>query len=112
MTHNEIFSKLMIKGEREFNLNETLLVLRSIPIIFITWGVTKLVNLQNKGLIMKVNGNHHKGWVLITLGWEDLYKVYIISNTGEILDTYEGIFFDQLVEVIDVRIEKKPEYKY
>ena len=112
MTHNELFSKLMVKGEREFNLNETLLVLRSNQSIYWSWGVSKLVNLQNKGLIMKVNGHHHKGWVLITLGWEDLYKVYIVSNTGNTLDQYEGIFFDQLVEVIDDRIERIPNYKF
>lgn len=112
MTHNELFNMLIVKRERNFDLNETLLVLRSNQSIYLSWGVSKLVNLQNKGLIMKVNGHHHKGWVLITLGWEDLYKVYIVSNTGDILDQCEGIFFDQLVEMIDNRIERIPDYQF
>jgi len=112
MTHNEILSLGMGKGEREFDPRETLSVLQYNRNIFWSWGVSKMVNLQNKGLMFKVNGHHHKGWVLVTLGWEDLYKVYIVSNTGKFLDEYTGIFFDDLVEVIDNRIEKIPDYKY
>lgn len=112
MTHNELFSKLMVKGEREFDPNDTMRVLAHNTIIYWSWGVSKKVNLNNKGIILKVSGKHHKGWVLVTLGWEDLYKVYIVSNKGDIINEYEGIFFDQLVEVIDNRIEKIPDYKF
>jgi hypothetical protein len=47
----------------QFNANETLLVLRSNPSIFMSWGVEKLVNVDGRGLMMKVNGHHHCGWV-------------------------------------------------
>jgi hypothetical protein len=112
MKHSEIFSKCIELGERNFIPQETLMVLRHNQNVFFTWGVSKMVNLQNKGLIFKVSGNHHKGWVLVTLGWEDLYKVHIIGNNGKVLDKYEGIYFDDLVEVIDNRVEKLPNYKY
>lgn len=45
----------------EFNPNETLSVLRSNPSIFMSWGVEKLVNVDGRGLMIKVNGHHHKG---------------------------------------------------
>lgn len=112
MTHSEIFSKCLDKVERDFNPQDTLRILQHNKIIFYTWGVSKMMNLQNKGLIIKVSGNHHKGWVLITLGWEDLYKVFILSNKGDVLDKYDGIFFDDLVEVIDNRIEKISKYRF
>ena len=112
MTQQEIFSEGMNKGEREFNTRETLLLLQQNKSIFWSWGVSKMVNLQNKGLMFKVSGHHHKGWVLVTLGWEDLYKVYIVSNTGKYLDEYTGIFFEDLQEVIDNRIEKIADYKF
>jgi hypothetical protein len=112
MKHSEIFSMCIDLGERNFNTQETLMVLRYNLNVYFSWGVSKMVNLQNKGLILKVSGHHHKGWVLVTLGWEDLYKVHIISNNGKVLDKYEGIFFDDLVEIIDNRIEKISDYRY
>jgi hypothetical protein len=98
--------------EREFNLKETLQVLTHNKTIYWSWGVSRLTNVNNKGLLMKVNGHHHKGYVFIVLGWEDLYKVFFISTHGNIKDTKEGIFFDMLVEVIDNRIEKIPQYQF
>ena len=97
--------------EREFEVKDTLKLLTHSGAIYWTWGVSKLTNVANKGLLMKVNGRHHKGYVFITLGWEDLYKVYIISTHGNIKQTYEGIYFDMLVETIDDRIERIPEYR-
>ena len=71
-----------------------------------------MVNVENKGLLMKVNGHHHKGYVFITLGYEDLHKVHIISTHGNVKQTIEGIFFDMLSEIIDNRIEKIKDYVF
>ena len=98
--------------EREFNPKETLEVLKYNRPIYWSWGVSNLINVENKGLLMKVRGHHHKGYVFITLGWDDVYKVHIISTRGNIKETFEGVYFDMLVEVIDNRIEKKENYKF
>jgi len=97
-------------GEREFNPSETLQLLQRYQFRFWSWGSNGFTNLEDKGLLFKVNGNHHKGYVLITLGYDDTYKVYIISTQGNIKDTYEGIYFDMLFETIDNRIERIKEY--
>jgi hypothetical protein len=55
---------------------------------------------------------HHKGWVLITLGWDDWYRVHILTQFGEVLDSYDGVGFDELIGVIDDRIERIEEYKW
>lgn len=112
MTHNEIFQEAITKGQREMDLKQTLIVLTRNQPIFWSWGVSKRVNLNNLGLMLKVSGHHHKGWVLITLGWEDLYRVHIISNRGLVLNEYVGIYFDDLVEIIDNRIEKIKDYEF
>jgi hypothetical protein len=109
ITINQTVSPLV---EREFNLKETIMILRNNDSIFWSWGVSRMINFMNKGLLFKVSGHHHKGWVLVTLGWEDLYKVHIISNKGVVKNSYEGIFFNQLTEVIDNRIEKIKEYQF
>lgn len=80
--------------------------------VWFSWGVSNLVNIQDKGLLMKVRGNHHKGYVFVTLGYEDLYQVHIISTQGNIKESIEGIFFDNLQEVIDRKIERVSEYQF
>ena len=110
--------KLMLKEtvrgllKDEFNLDETLSILRTTPSIYWSWRVEKLINVDGRGLLMKVNGHHHNGWVLITLGWDDYYRVHIISDDGVVLDSFEGVCFDELVTIIDDRIEWVDEYEF
>ena len=103
-------TELVPKLEMEFDMKETLNVLRAVPSIYWSWGVSKIANLMGKGLILKVNGNHHKGYVMITLSYDDTYSVYIVNRLGRILNEYKMIYFDQLTEIIDNRIEKISEY--
>jgi len=110
--------KLMLKksvGEllmSEFNTDETLSILRNNISIFWSWGVERYFNVEDRGLMMKVNGHHHKGWVLITLGSDDWYRVHILTKYGEILDLYDGVCFDELIHIIDDRIEWVDEYEF
>ena len=110
MTHLELNQFVNQKGEREFDPRQTLEVLTHNRMTYWSWGVSKLLNMFNKGLCLKVSGNHHKGWVIITLSYLDTYSVYIVSNKGEVKDEYHEVYFDQLTELIDDRIERIPEY--
>jgi len=96
----------------EFNTDETLSILRSNPSIYLSWGVERYFNVEDRGLMMKVNGNHHKGWVLITLGSDDWYRVHILTKFGKVLESLNGVCFDELVQIIDDRIERVEEYKF
>jgi len=102
-------NKLLLCG---FNTDETISILRSNPSIYWSWGVERYFNVEDRGLMMKVNGHHHKGWVLITLGWDDWYRVHILTQFGEVLDSYNGVGFDELIGVIDDRIERIEEYEF
>ena len=64
------------------------------------------------GLGLKVNGNHHKGYVLITLNGGDYYDVDIITTHGNIKKRFNDLCFDELVETIDKEIEYVETYKY
>lgn len=110
MTLTELFAATSSKFEREFNSLETMKVLTHNMMTYFSWGVSKKYCVANKGLLLKVSGNHHKGWVLITLAWDDTYSVYIVSNKGEIVDEYTEVYFDELSEIIDNRIERIAEY--
>lgn len=90
----------------EFNPDETMQVLTHDRVIYWSWGVSQKINFANKGLCLKVNGRYLKGWVLITLSGLDLYDVHFLKGRAkEILTSIEGLYFDQLVEVIDRYIE-------
>lgn len=97
-------------GEREFNPIQTMKVLSHNIGVYWSWGVSEKINFGNKGLGLKVSGHHHKGWVLITLSFMDTYSVHIVSNKGEVLETFNEVYFDMLVDIIDRRIERIDEY--
>jgi hypothetical protein len=109
---NELKQLAISKAEREFNPSETLSVLRYDPSIFWSWGATEFSNFGDRALMFKVSGHHHKGYVLITLAYDDTYSVYIVSNKAEVLNTYTMVYFDDLTELIDNRIEKIKDYQF
>ena len=98
--------------QREFDLNETLMVLKSPINIYWTWGVEKIYNVKNQGLILKVNGHHWKNFLLITLSWNDTYTVSLLDEELNPTKTITEIYFDMLQNTIDREIEFIEEYKY
>ena len=93
-----------------FNPAETMQWLTIDKNIFWSWGVSKTINLANKGLLLRVNGHHHNGYVLITLSFNDTYSVHLIKTNGKLISTTEDIYCDQLQDFIDEKIERIAEY--
>lgn len=75
-----------------------------------SWGVSKQINLFNKGLLLRVRGHHHDGYVLITLNWNDTYEVHLVKTNGKVVSSHEDIYCDMLQEFIDEKIERIEEY--
>jgi hypothetical protein len=99
-------------AQREFNPQETLQWLKQDQTIYWSWGVSKLVNMDNQGLLLRVNGHHLNGWVLITLDWNDTYTVrYLTSHFNESLESDTNVYCDVLQRTIDNKIERINEYK-
>ena len=111
--NEEFKSKIrsLCKDYSSMNVEETLSVLKSNPIVIISWGCSDFLNVNNVGLLFKVRGNHHQGFVLITLSWMDLYDVHIIDKEGNSIDQILGLYDDCLLDAIDKRIEYVKEYK-
>ena len=110
MTQTKLFEVTYPLLKDTFNIQETLSVLTHNKPMYWSWGVSKLVNVENKGLLMKVNGHHHNQYVLITLNWDDTYKVDYLNRNLRVIDTHESLYFDQITEFIDNRIERIGEY--
>ena len=92
-------------AQREFNLLETMKVLKHDISKYFSWGVSKLANFENKVLVMKVNGHHHKGYVFISLAWNDTYTVSIVTTHNNVKKTFTEVYFDMLADTIDKEIE-------
>jgi len=75
-----------------------------------SWGAHNFTAYQNNSLLFKVNGRHFKGVVKITLNSMDLYDIEFYKKVGVITKTIEGIYFDDMVDVIDRYVEYIPEY--
>lgn len=116
---NKIGEKIEIneitKSCRLLNVQELMQLLRNDILKYFSWGVQKTIVVDNtknpKMLRLTVNGNHHKGHVYIFLNGSDLFDVYLTSRQGKIRVIQTDLYFDQLADWIDEKIERIPEYE-
>ncbi|MFV0419875.1 MAG: hypothetical protein ACK5KT_14240 [Dysgonomonas sp.] len=91
--------------------NYILSVLKSNLNIFWSWGAHKFVAIEN-GLRFNVDGFIHKGIVEIIYNeGSDLFDVKLLSNQLEEVKSIEGVYFDELVDVIDNSVEYCKNYE-
>lgn len=98
--------------KREFNVSELSTNIRSVGPVVWSWGMHDLANMNDKGLMFRVNGHHHKGWVLITLDWDDTFEVHLINTDSSIKKTFSMVYVDMLIDIIDTAVEKIDDYEY
>lgn len=100
-------------GERDFDPVELAnSLLKGAPNTVASWGARAWV--KNKGLWLRfqVRGHHHSGHVYITLAWDDTFTLYFTSvKKGKIVDKISNVFVDELLQVIDKRVEWIEKYK-
>lgn len=79
--------------------------------VVFSWGFNSPVALEN-GLRFNVNGFKHKGKVAVLYNeGMDLFDVEILTPENELIETIERVYFDQLIEVIDNRVELVENYE-
>lgn len=85
--------------------NYILLILKSNLKVVWSWGFHSPKSIHN-GLAFKVQGFLHKGWVLVEYNEDsDLFDMKLLSNQLEKVKSIDGIYVDQLVNVIDDAVE-------
>ena len=76
-----------------------------------SWGFNSPKPLQN-GLSFKVQGFLHRGWVVIKYNeGSDLFDIKLFSDQLEEVKSIEGVYFDELVDVIDDAVEYCKNYE-
>ena len=79
--------------------------------VIFSWGFKDPIALEN-GLRFNVNGFKHKGKVAVLYDeGKDLFIVQILTFEDEIIETINGVFFDQLIEIIDNHVELVENYE-
>lgn len=70
-----------------------------------SWGFNSPKTTQI-GLTFKVQGFLHKGWVLVEYNeGSDLFDIKLLTDQLEEVKCIEGVYVDQLVDVIDDMVE-------
>ena len=76
-----------------------------------SWGAREFMVNKDQWLRFRVSGHHHKGLVYIVLGWDDTFTLYYTTLSGKIKDKRENVYIDELVQVLDKKIEFVEAYK-
>lgn len=76
-----------------------------------SWGANNWTKMNDYCLRFTVNGHHFRGHIYLVVNGSDLFDVYLTSNRGNIKDTLTDIYLEDLVDVIDKRVEWIPTYK-
>lgn len=77
-----------------------------------SWGFSKPKALPNdKGLIFRVNGFKHTGFVkVVYCEGKDLFIVILLDDNKNELQRIDDVYFDGLVDVIDEAVERTSNY--
>ena len=73
-------------------------------------GAKKFTYFSDTALFFTVSGMHHKGIVLITLAFDDTYTVRLLSSQWNQKAIFENIYFEDLAELIDKKVERIKSY--
>jgi len=92
-----------------YSMKELVRSMKMNPMVW-SWGAHNWTNLGNKFLVFQVNGHHHKGFVMIGVNGLDLFDIYLITPKKEVKETIENIYLEDLLEVVDKKVEYISDY--
>jgi hypothetical protein len=99
-------------GQRSFEPKELAqALLCNATVTMMSWGAHEWSAFGDQWLRFKVQGFFHKGLVYIALEWNDSFIIYYTTPTGKIVDIRKEVYIDELVQVLDKRIEYIDAYK-
>ena len=116
ITKNELETLAKNNSGRKVSPEDVREILRSNPIVTMSWGTHQLTAFGNQdgladALAFKVNGKIHKGWVLITLNFLDLFDIYLtkpslaIGSTKGMQPTAKNVYIEDFMQTLDNLIE-------
>lgn len=102
-----------VYGCREYDIQQIFRLIKSSGYIWMSWGMrSPVIEVKDKSLRFRVNGHHHKGTVHIVLDFMDTFTIYyttLIKN--QIVKIREGVYIEDLIDILDSDIERISEYR-
>ena len=101
----------LVKTSRFLDLNELMTLLKtSMGVsVYWSWGPSNfLINDKRNPRFFRMNvrGYQHTGRVYIVVNGMDLFDVYLTTSRDVIKDVIMGVYFDELVNEMDKKIER------
>lgn len=100
--------------QRDFSADDIYKMLRSNS-IWMSWGIHNPWRIWDNLLFFKVQGFLHKGYVMITLDFDDTFTITLTrANRINVVKEISWVYIEDLLNVIDINVEKevsKEEYK-
>jgi hypothetical protein len=97
----------LLADKIEFNPSVPLKILKQDKLFCFSIGLTKVMNADNKGLLLKVSAMKHKGLVLITLNDDNtLYTIYLLDNLGNsVKGEIQDVSGENLIQALNYSIQ-------
>lgn len=70
-----------------------------------SWGAHEFTKVNSSFLSFKVMGRKFKGTVYLAVNGLDLFEIYFCNSDNMIIDERLDVFIDDLIPVIDSRVE-------
>jgi hypothetical protein len=93
------------------DMKELVSIMKRHPKVW-SWGANNFTSDRNIFLKFDVNGHLFKGQVVISVNGLDLFEVFLVGPAGEISDEILNVYIDELIDVIDEKVEKISGYKW
>ena len=81
--------------------------------VFFSWGVSKMAAIEFKGLptlALRVSGAVHKGWVYVSLEYNDTYTITLLNTRFAEKKQLKDVYCDELGQRIDELVERPAEW--
>ena len=104
----------VIIDEHDVEIGQYILTILKTRLDIVTsWGLDpETLRPIKYGIQFHVQGFKHNGLVRVTLNeGADLFEVCLISDNGEMTDSRESIFLEDLISTIDELVEKTDDYE-
>ena len=104
----------VIIDEHDIEIGQYILTILKTRLDIVTsWGLDpETLRPIKYGIQFHVQGFKHNGLVRVTLNeGADLFEVCLISDNGEMTDSRESIFLEDLISTIDELVEKTDDYE-
>jgi hypothetical protein len=107
---NKIDFQSFARTHRQFySMQELVNTMRRNQIVW-SWGASAWTKMNDQCLRFMVRGHQHQGHVYLAINGGDLFDIYLTTSQGLIKHIITDVFINELIDVIDRKVERIDTY--